>query len=395
MIRTWNDMEKFTSEKSILFLGTQMAVGGAQRVLLDHAQWFYNKGYAVTAAFFYDKEGLHAQWKREYPFPIVDLRAQQPGDNWEPNFGMLMRSLIKLWALMRKTHFNIVETFTPHSNILGIPVAWLARIPVRVATHHGNIENTPSWMMHLHGLLVNTGLSTNLVAVSERVRRLAIEVEHINPEKIVVILNGITQIHLEEPRHITRTYIHDELGLSADTRLVLTVGRLTVQKGHTYLLDAVPAVLDQFPNTVFAIAGDGYLRVSLGEKTSCLGLDKSVLLLGTRSDIAQLLMAADLFVLPSLSEGLPLALLEAMGAGLPVVATSVEGMDAIIKNGDNGYIVPPADADALARAVIRILGEGEDVWRLFGERGKRLIEKEYTIHRACQQYEGVFLEKLG
>jgi len=394
MIHTRNDMEKFTSEKSILFLGTQMAVGGAQRVLLDHARWFYDQGYAVTVAFFYDKEGLRDQWKQKHPFPIIDLGAQQSGEVWEVNFGLLFRSLIKLWVLMRRVRFDIVETFTLDCNLLAIPIAWLARIPVRIATHHGQIEGMSIWMRYFHGLFVNIGLATKLVAVSEGVRRLAIDVEHITADRITVIQNGVDQTRLREHRHVVLVCLQNELNLNVDACLVLTVGRLTVQKGHQYLLDAVPAVLDQFPNTVFAIAGDGYLRTSLGEKISRLGLDKSVLLLGNRLDIPQLLSAADVFVLPSLSEGLPLALLEAMRAGLPVVATSVEGVDEIIEDGNNGYLVPPKDVVALASALIHILGEGEAVWQRFGKRGKRLVENEYTIDRACQQYEQLFLEKL-
>jgi glycosyltransferase involved in cell wall biosynthesis len=144
---------------------------------------------------------------------------------------------------------------------------------------------------------------------------------------------------------------------------------------------------------VFVIAGNGYLRDSLKLIVSRLGLDDSVYLLESRSDIPQLLSAADVFVLPSLSEGMPLALLEAMGAGLPVIATAVNGVDTIIENADNGYLVPPKNAVALASALIKILGAGEDVWRRLGERGKRLVENEYTIDRACQQYEQLFLEK--
>ncbi len=118
-----------------------------------------------------------------------------------------------------------------------------------------------------------------------------------------------------------------ELGLHPDGLLVLSVGRLTEQKGHIYLLEAIPGIIEQFPSTVFAIAGDGPLRAELEARAERLGISKSVHFLGMRSDVPALLQMAHIFALPSLWEGLPIALLEAMAAGLPVVATRVEGVE--------------------------------------------------------------------
>ncbi len=375
--------------KSILLLGTQITVGGAQRVLLTQAEWFHASGYSVTAAFFYDKDNTRTQWASAYPFPVIDLGAWQPEKSILKNMYLLLRGLFRLWKFLKVGKIKIVETFTPDSNILGLFVARIAGVPVRIATHHGYIEGAYSWAGKLHGMMINKGFAHHLVAVSDRVRRIAIKEEGVNPEKVLVILNGITPAKVNESLPTLQDRVHEELGMTKDDFLILTVGRVTVQKGHTYLLDAIPQVLLRIPNAVFAIAGDGHLRETLQNKAIQLGIDGSIHFLGTRSDIPELLSVADVFVLPSLWEGLPLALLEAMSAGLPVVATRVEGVESIIIEGKNGFLIPSKDVDALTAALIKILAD-ENIRSRFGHQNKKLVEELFTIDRMCERYEELF-----
>ena len=378
---------------SILFLGTQITVGGAQNVLLSQADWFHEKGYSVTAAFFYDKDKLCPQWDSQYPFPVISLGAWHPHKSRITNLFLLITGIFRLVKLLRSSKIDVIETFTPDSNILGLFAAWLARTPVRIASHHGYIEGANPWSSRLHGWMVNRGFAHCLVAVSEQVRRIAISEEMINPEKVVVILNGIAPVQASKSKNELRNQIFRELEMQADDLLLLSVGRLAIQKGHTYLLDAVPEVLKQFPNAHFAIVGDGHLRSSLQEQVSKLGLGACVHLLGTRADISDLLFAADVFVLPSLWEGLPLVLLEAMSAGLPVVATQVEGVQSIIVNNKNGSLIPSKDVGAIAAALIDILGDPETRIR-FGAHNRFLVENEYTNDRMCKHYEELFQQEF-
>ncbi|MBM3145132.1 MAG: glycosyltransferase family 4 protein [Chloroflexi bacterium] len=374
---------------SILLLGTQITVGGAQKVLLSQAQWFHARGHSVTAAFFYDKDNLRVQWASDNPFPVIDLGAWHPQRSRSLNLLLLLRGLFRLWDLLRSKKIEVIETFTPDSNILGLLIARIAGVPVRIATHHGYIEGAYSWTNKLHGWMINKGFAQRLVAVSDRVRRIAIAEEGIHPEKVVVILNGIAPITSNTPRAKIRHRIHNALGMKADSLLVLTVGRVTVQKGHTFLLDAIPKVLERFPNTVFAIAGEGHLRDVLKDKAAQLGVAGSTHFLGARSDIPDLLFAADVFVLPSLWEGLPLALLEAMSAGLPVVATRVEGVESMIVDGENGLLIPSEDVEMLSSALIKMIDDAEARAR-YGDRNRTLIEERYTIERMCERYEDLF-----
>jgi len=145
------------------------------------------------------------------------------------------------------------------------------------------------------------------------------------------------------------------LGLAADDRLVLTVARFTPQKGHAVLLAAIPAILAHEPRTKFLLVGRGPQQGAIGAQVRNTGLENVVRLLGQRDDVEDLLASSDLFVLPSHFEGLPLALLEAMAHGVPVIASAIGGTVEAIGS-DHPYLVPPSDADALATAVIEALG---------------------------------------
>ncbi|MBM3126487.1 MAG: glycosyltransferase family 4 protein, partial [Chloroflexi bacterium] len=121
---------------SILFLGTQIATGGAQKVLLDQARWFIDRGHTVTAAFIYDKEGLHKKWQEANAFPIICLCAFRAGAGALEKSLSVIRGLWSLWKLVYRERYDVIETFTLDSNVLGLPLAWWAGIPVRIATYH-------------------------------------------------------------------------------------------------------------------------------------------------------------------------------------------------------------------------------------------------------------------
>ena len=379
------------SRFKILFLGTQMTIAGAQEVILSQARWFHQQGYPVTVAFFYDKDGLGTAWQDAHPFPVLDLQARSPQSGAVGNLFHLVGSLYRLYRLMRREQFAVVEAFTPHSNLLGIPVAWLCGVPVRLPTHHGIIEGSSKLLWRLHGWLVNLPLSSYLITVSERVKSIAVQEEGARPERVKVILNGIEIPGIEVSVEAARRQIHTELAVPPGGSLMLTVARFTIQKGHTYLLDAIPQVLKHHPDAVFALAGEGPRKVEMEAKAHELGIEHALRFLGNRADIPELLAAADVFVMPSLWEGLPMALLEAMGMGLPVVVTEVEGVEDMIESSKNGLMVPVKDVDGIAASIVRLLDDPEERKRL-GQAARELLESEYTVDRMCADYERLFLE---
>lgn len=381
----------------ILFLGTQMAVGGSQHVLLTLARWFHQNGYQVVAAFIYDRDGLYQQWRSNEPFPVINLEAKQVKSGKLSFYGFL-QSIIRLYRLMIRERFAVVTTFTHHSNLVGIPLAWLAGVPVRIAAHRGRIEKFPPGLERLHGLMINSVMADCLVANSSYVRGQVIALEGVKSEKIVVILNGIghefrliSEDALSRAASITadRQRFCGVLGIPQQAQILLSVGRLTDQKGHIYLVDAMPYVLEHFPEALVLLAGDGSARQGLEERVLELGIGGAVRFLGTRSDIPALLAVADLFVLPSISEGMPNALLEAMGMGVPVLASSLGCVKEVVTHGETGYLVSPGDARALGESIVCLL-ENMDLRIRLGKAGRELVEKKYTLEQMCESYERIF-----
>lgn len=373
----------------ILLVGTQMATGGAQKVLLDQAGWFHERGDDVMAVFIYDREDLHETWQRGAKYPILDLHGFKKGAGAIVNLFSLLQGLGRLWTLIRKNKPDVIETFTHDCNVLILPLAWAARIPVRIATHHGKIEGFSRWKEIVHASIVNS-MATCIVAVSERTRQQSQE-EGIRADKIVMIPNGITPVSVADfDRHATRA----ELGFAEGDVFLLSVGRLVYQKAHEYLVSAMPAVLKEMPNIKVGICGDGVLRADLEEQIHSLGLGEKVKLFGMQSDVTKFLAAADVFVLPSRWEGLPIALLEAMSAGLPIIATRVEGVDQTVENGVHGLLVSPGSPEELAKAILQLSAAPEQR-RVMGEAGRAQILERYTIDQMCEQYLNLFKQDAG
>lgn len=381
------NMEK--SKLSILLVGTQMATGGAQKVLLDQAGWFHAQGHKVTAVFFYDKENLHERWQSKAAFSIINLEAFQKGSGEVKNALSLLGGLFCLWKLIRRKKPQVVEMFTHDSNMLVLPLAWLAGVPVRVPTHHGVIEGFSRWRERLHAWMVNH-LSHGIVAVSGLTMKKALE-EGIRKEKISVIPNGIVPVTLNET---DRSEVRLQMGAEENDVVLLSVGRLVFQKAHEYLVSAMPAVLKELPNVKAGICGDGILRQDLEKQIQSLGLEKQIKLLGMQSDVTKYLAAADVFVLPSRWEGLPIALLEAMSAGLPVIATRVEGVDEVVQAGIHGVLVKPESAEELAEAILQLSTDAE-IRQHMGEASRLRVLDSYTIDRMCERYLEIFEKGLG
>lgn len=369
---------------TILFLGTQMEMAGAQHVLLSQAEWFHQRGYSVRAVFFYDKQNLLARWAAEHPFPVISLGAWKHGSFAPLNALRLVRGLLKLWTLLRGV--DIIVAFTPHSNLLGLPIAFLRRTPVRLGTHHGYIEGSSRLAQRLHGRLANSRACSKLVCVSEQVRTLAVEKEGVTPSKIRVIENGIPSLRVSP---VDREDFRKSIGIGPRQKMLLVVGRLVVQKGHAVLLEAISKMRDT--EAVFVFVGEGPLGEQLAQRVRELKLEQRVLFLGARTDVSELLSAADIFVQPSLWEGLSIALLEALSAELPVVATRVEGVVDVVENEQSALLVAPNDPAALAGAIDHLLAD-EPLRKQIAKAGKQIAEKKYTIDAMCQSYVGLIKE---
>ena len=227
--------------------------------------------------------------------------------------------------------------------------------------------------------------------MSEGVRRALTSQVAPGPDKIFTIRNGVDLDLFGRPG--SKEALCGDLGVAAGSTLIATVGRLVEAKGHRYLIDAARQVVSHFPDAHFLIVGDGELRPELEGQAAILGVADHVHFLGTRKEVAGLLTASDLFVLPSLWEGLPVALLEAMAAAKPIVATAVAGTDETIIPGQTGLLVPPGDSLVLAVSISRLLREPAKATAM-GQAARRHIERCFSAERNAAEHLGLYRRLL-
>ena len=371
--------------RSVVLFGSQITVGGAQRVLLDQAAWFWDQGCDVQAVFFYDKDGLAREWSAHYPFPITVLSSYQRGAGLGKNLGGIQHGFFHLVKFLRQVRPDVIECFTHDADTLGLPAAWLAGVKKRFGSHHGQFAGQSSQARKLHTRIINSTLTTGLICVSERAKRQALE-EGIDPDKIRVIFNGVKPVAADPA---VRAAVRAELGLSDNEVMILNVGRLVPEKAQQHLVTAAGLLKDEAPQLRFFIAGDGPCRAGLEAQIEEAGLKGSFRLLGNRSDVDRLLNAADLFVLYSDTEGMPVSLMEAMSAGLSCIASDLEGIAQLIPDERYGTLIAAGDPDLLAETIRTALADparsaGQ------GQAAAVRIRDHFSLEASCRQYEDTF-----
>jgi len=315
---------------------------------------------------------------RLLPIHVTALEVRgQNRQSWEA-----LRSLLR---------DNDVDIFHQHAGITwegfdGFFSALFADVPVLLRTEH-----LPYKITNVGEKVVYTRLLHELhgvICVSEEARE-SFRAAGVPDAKLAVVRNGIPPAQPTRERALVRA----ELQLPARARVILTAGRMTEQKGYHHLLDAIPAVIAACPEARFVWAGDGPLATDLSSEIERRGLSDVVQPLGWRSDVRDLLAAADLFVLPSLFEGLPLVVLEALAAGTPIVATRVGGIPEAITDGVQGRLVAPADSAALASAIIEALTQPEQTARRVAA-GRARFAAAFGVERMARETETVYRHLL-
>lgn len=234
----------------------------------------------------------------------------------------------------------------------------------------------------------------HFVANSETVKASQCEALRIPPDRVTVIHRGRDPQRYQPVAGPERELLRERLGVAPGEPLLLNVARLLARKGHRALLRAFAQVLTRVPSARLAIAGDGPERPALERLAGELGLGDRLRFLGTRSNVPELLSAADLFVFPSQYEGHAGALLEAMMAGLPIVATDTPSHRETLTPGETGVLVPVDRPDELAAAILRLLGEPEEPRRL-GEAAQRSAVERFGVDKAAARYEELYRRLAG
>lgn len=295
--------------------------------------------------------------------------------------------LFRLIYFLRTSSYSIVHTHTSKGGFIGRLAAKVAGIPIIVHTAHGFAFHEFSSIATLQFYAALERMAAHwcdkIITVSNFHREWALKLKIAPPEKIVAIQNGISADRLKVtcPFHQVRA----ELGVSSEETLIVTFGRLAPQKGLEYLIRSLPYVINQASNRVKVIlVGEGPLRTYLEALALSTGVSSHVRFIGFRKDIADILNAADIVVLPSLREGLSVALLEAMAMAKPIVTTAIGSNKEVIEHGKTGLLVPPRDPCAIAQAIISLLSNRNLRMRL-GAASKETFKAKFTEDKMLKQ----------
>jgi len=307
------------------------------------------------------------------------------------------QALWQLIRLFRQEQPALVHTHTSKAGVLGRVAAWLARVPVIVHTPHGHVfyghfGPFRSWLF-LQIERVLSALTDRLIALTEAERQDHLDRDVGKAGRFAVVPSGIDRERFGRAR-VQGKQQPDWFGCPPEALIVGSVGWLTDVKGHEYLIEAVAKLKPDFPSLHLVIIGSGDRHDALLQQSELAGLRDAVHLLGHRDDIEACLAGMDLFVLPSLNEGMGRALIEAMAAGLPVIASRVGGIPAVISHERTGLLVPPGDAGALAEALRRLLDRPEWATQL-GLAASRSVDSRYGSVSMVHAIESIFAEALS
>lgn len=286
--------------------------------------------------------------------------------------------VFRLARLLRGWRADVVHTHNNGPLIYAAPAARLARVPWIVHTRHE--QNFGAKPRELIALRHAARLVNRFVCVSGDSAALSIS-QGIGPSKVRTFLNGVDLARFEYT------------GPRPDGPIV-AVARLSPEKDLGCLLRAAALAIRDFPSLRLEIAGDGPCRPELERLVGELGLAGRARFLGEVRDVPAMLARASLFALSSLTEGIPVTLLEAMARGLPVVATRVGGNAEVVADGETGLLVPAQDPPALARALLRLLRDPEEAHRM-GLSGRRRVTERFDVRRMVAEYESLYLEPRG
>lgn len=300
-----------------------------------------------------------------------------------------LKIIIKLYRLMKKKHIHVVRTHKYRASLYGRLAAWLAGTPVIISSVHGNYRKD----LRLERKIANKILSRitdKIIAVSESIKRDIVKHDKIDPSKILVIYNGIDGLKFD-PSEKSKN-IREKLLINTEDIVVGFVGRLVPAKGLEYLIGAISYLKEEFKNIKLLIVGEGSLLIGLKDKARENGIHDRVIFTGQRRDVPDILHSTDIFVMPSVAEGIPNALLEAMAMGKPIIATKVGGIPEIIEDGFNGLLVPPRDSGVLA-AAIKTLMDNRQLATKIGQTARDFAQN-FSIKATAQKWELLYTTLL-
>lgn len=328
----------------IIYFIDHLRPDGTQTVLLQLVRGLARRGHQQAVVC------LNDSWDGQV---IAALRAQGAAVEVVGRAALLSGvGLARLLGRLRRERYDVVVTLLFFSDVIGRSLGRLAGAPRLVSSVQNANDHYYPWWQRLIARRIARWPDL-VISCSASVRETSLRVERLPPERVVVVPNGISWEAYAAP--LSHQALAAEFGLPAEALILGNVGRLTPQKGQDVLLDAFARLAD--PRLQLIIAGMGECEAALRQQAERLGIAQNVHFVGHRRDLPRILGGLDLYVHASRFEGMPIAVLEAMASGLPIVATGAHGTRELIEDGAHGWLVPAEDPAALAAAVAQALAD--------------------------------------
>ncbi len=367
----------------IVYLLDGLSMGGAEANTLWLMQAMQREGVDTFLCTLSDgRDGSLAEEARRAGIKRFDLGMGRLYD---------LKAAARFLALLRREHVDLVHIQDPYANLLGLVARYIMGIPV-IMTRHVLVDASATSRDRIRAAILNGSArlaADRVIAVASPVAELYAKQSGISADRITVVHNGIVA---PLPALFDRQAIRARLGWGAQEKIILMVAVMRDGKGHDDLLGAFGTIREAADGARIVFAGEGALRASLETIAEPFGDD--VRFFGERTDVCELMAAADVLALPSHSEALPTVLLEAAAAGLPAVASAVGGVSEIIENGKSGYLVPPGDRHGLAEAIIGILNKPAVSARM-GAFARHLAKERFTVAHQARNTLMVYRQVLG
>jgi glycosyltransferase involved in cell wall biosynthesis len=359
-----------------------MGMGGADSQLLGAAQELLHRGHEVLIVSLtpLGPMGLQA---RDLGIPTESL--EMPRGVPDP------RGLVRLARLVRAWRPDVVHSHMVHANLLARLVRLFAPIPALVSTIHNVYEGGRLRML---GYRLTNWMVDHMTIVSEAAAERFVR-ERIVPSKLLrVVPNGVDVERFQRLPAGVREAVRKSIGLGGEFTW-LAVGRFELAKDYPNMLRAFATVHARYPTAILLLVGRGSLQAETEALVGQLGLQDVVRFMGVRDDVAEVMSTADGYVMSSAWEGMPMVLLEAAAAGLPIVATRAGGNHEVVLDEASGFLVPPGESGPLAEAMVRLMELPEDQRRSMGRRGRDHIKRHYGVGRVADQWEELYRDVLG
>lgn len=292
---------------------------------------------------------------------------------------------LSLLLQLRRAKVDAVFTILPYGNFIGRIIGRLSGQKIIFSTIRTRNIDKSFFLLQINRL--TAFLSKKIIFNSQEVVPFAMAHEGVKENQVEVIPNGCNLPSLNTAA--VRTEIRYELGVNSDTNILGCVSRLHPQKGLFYLISAFSDLIKKKPDSQLWILGDGPLRKELENKVKKLGIEKNVNFWGDSSNVQEFLCAIDVFVHPSLFEGMPNAVLEAMGAGKPVIASAVDGVNEVIIDGESGFLVEPKDINGLAIKMLEVL-QTPGKWKEIGNQAREYVKTNHSVEKMVAKYDDCF-----